>query len=512
MIRMDLVVGLAVSAYAFGLGVFLLAQRGGDAFRFAGVAFSSGAYVLSLTLLFFTERFVFSHAAILSGAATLAAIFLFSISFRRQPRPWEYALALPLLGLAAADLSGAFVIGIRHGPDGIAPVHGPYAPALLLVTLGYALASLVMLYRARYRSRGRWHQQARYVFLALLVLLASILAFNVAAPLRGMADANMMTALSLLAFLAIVTYALTHRGLFSARLLLTGATAAALAPVCAALGIGAGFAFVAILRIPPSEPVLLTVAALGAAAGIAFAETIRPRSALFLQRVLGDRPTHGQEAERRMIAEIVHDLQTPLAVLRTETEGAGLEPLPRARALRAVDDLSARIRRLAEFARAGMPVRQAAEPVRLDRIVAEVAEYVGVVAAERGVRLALETNQVRVRGRRADLEALVTNLLSNALEHASRGTAPHEVFISCGSEHEHAVLKVGDTGPGMPAAERARACEPFYRAPGTRGSPGMGLGLAIARQVAVAHGGTLALDERPGGGLLATARLPELVH
>src|SRR5262249_25485604 len=81
------------------------------------------------------------------------------------------------------------------------------------------------------------------------------------------------------------------------------------------------------------------------------------------------------------------------------------------------------------------------------------------------------------------------------------------VRLAAFADGEHAVLQVEDTGPGIPAEERTRVFDRFYRLPGSS-ADGSGLGLAIAKQVADAHGGEIALDDAAGGqGLRVTVRV-----
>jgi two-component system sensor histidine kinase MprB len=97
----------------------------------------------------------------------------------------------------------------------------------------------------------------------------------------------------------------------------------------------------------------------------------------------------------------------------------------------------------------------------------------------------------------------VDNLLDNAAKHSPDGTVV-EIDLRDG------VLTVRDHGPGIPAADRPHVFDRFYRGSGARGRPGSGLGLAIVRQVAETHGGTIAVDEAPGGGARFELRLPAL--
>jgi two-component system sensor histidine kinase KdpD len=101
---------------------------------------------------------------------------------------------------------------------------------------------------------------------------------------------------------------------------------------------------------------------------------------------------------------------------------------------------------------------------------------------------------------------VVVNLIDNAVKYSPAGTP---VDLAARREGRWLVFAVSDRGPGVPAGERARIFEPFYRPPGT--SPdagGAGLGLSIARGIAVAQGGSLELTDRDGGGSVFTLRVP----
>lgn len=519
---MELWIGAIASLIAVVLGTFLFMRPDRSARRFALFAFAAGTYVLSLAALFFSERFVFSHVVIITGALVIATGYVFALTFRRQARPRDYLGLIPIACVALLAPTGIFIEGMARTSVGLAPVHGPCAPLLAVVVLGYCFVIAQLLIKAYRRSQGVARAQARQVIVAFSCLFASIFICNVLGPLVGFSATNMVTGLSLIVFLGCMTYSLTVQRLFDVNLLLYSVFTAALAPLSVLLGIGFATGLLAIVdRGAALEPWLLATAG-GAIIGSIFADLVRPRSTAYLRRVFSpDRLTREQRAalagERRLVADVAHGLQTPLAVLRAEVEGSdGLASDLHHRLVRAIDDLSVRMRRLITYSRAGMPLDEAAGVVRLDELVNEQAEYVAVVASERGVTLRTETAASPVIGRAEDLGTLITNLLSNALEYASRGGGLHEVFISCARRHEEVVLTITDTGPGMSAEERQRACEPLYRASGARAGQGMGLGLAIVQQVAVAHGGSLALQVRAGGGTVATVRLPvatpELLH
>jgi signal transduction histidine kinase len=105
------------------------------------------------------------------------------------------------------------------------------------------------------------------------------------------------------------------------------------------------------------------------------------------------------------------------------------------------------------------------------------------------------------------VEQILNNLLSNALRHTPEGGRVLVTLRRGGSLNE---LRVADSGPGIPPEALPRVFERFYRADRARSREegGAGLGLAIARQLALAHGGDLAAENQPQGGALFTLRLP----
>ena len=129
-----------------------------------------------------------------------------------------------------------------------------------------------------------------------------------------------------------------------------------------------------------------------------------------------------------------------------------------------------------------------------------------VIAQQRGVDLGVKrAERAVVQGDAAALEVMLGNLVDNAVRHTPAGGT---VDVGSHFEHGRPVLEVADSGPGIPAAERERVFDRFYRLPGslTTGdglAPGSGLGLAIVKRVAEAHGARVELLDRDGGGLRA---------
>ena len=149
-----------------------------------------------------------------------------------------------------------------------------------------------------------------------------------------------------------------------------------------------------------------------------------------------------------------------------------------------------------------------ARPVDLVAIARAVVAEQAVVAAAREVDLGLVSAgdlPVIVAGDAAALTTLATNLVDNAIRYTPDGG---EVDVGVERHHGLPVLVVRDTGPGIPASERAQVFERFARGRDAE-APGSGLGLAIVRRIAERHGATVALADGPGGrGLAVTVTFP----
>jgi two-component system OmpR family sensor kinase len=111
-----------------------------------------------------------------------------------------------------------------------------------------------------------------------------------------------------------------------------------------------------------------------------------------------------------------------------------------------------------------------------------------------------------VIGLRSALRTLVRNLIDNALRYTPAGG---RVELEVRAEGEQVVLQVSDTGPGIPAEDRERVFDRFYRVPGST-AEGSGLGLAIVKQIAEAHRAAISLGEGDHGGLRATVWFPAI--
>ncbi|MET0228207.1 MAG: ATP-binding protein, partial [Actinomycetes bacterium] len=218
---------------------------------------------------------------------------------------------------------------------------------------------------------------------------------------------------------------------------------------------------------------------------------------------------------RDFVANASHELKTPVAAVRVlaETLLTALPDDPEAgrrfaerigREAERLDLLTRDLLDLSRVERGALDV----EPVDLVGLVKEVVGGYADRAEERRIKLRTEVEPgVALRGDRAQLGLLLSNLIDNALRYTP---AKGAVCVRLNAAESRAVLQVHDTGQGIPAGELSRVFERFYRVDKarTRQTGGTGLGLAIVRHVAEAHGGTVRVDSELGRGSTFTVALP----
>lgn len=221
------------------------------------------------------------------------------------------------------------------------------------------------------------------------------------------------------------------------------------------------------------------------------------------------------ERERRLMMESIgHDLRTPLTAVRAATEALsdGLSPDPErylTAIRRHVDAMSTMVDDLFFLSRVELgELALLADHIDLAELVEEVVDAMRPLAEQQGVSLDASIDRsAAILGSPSALGRLLRNLLDNAVRHAPADTAVQvAVVVADGT----AVVEVIDAGEGFPPEFAVSALEPFTRADPARRSDsgGAGLGLAIARGVATAHGGDVEIDPGPGGRV--RVRLPAL--
>ncbi len=221
-----------------------------------------------------------------------------------------------------------------------------------------------------------------------------------------------------------------------------------------------------------------------------------------------------READRlkdEFLALVSHELRTPLTSVLGYTEmllEGELGPMPadQERAVGVVERNALRLQRLVgdllvvAQAQAGR-LSVIRERVDLAALARERLLAFGPLAAEAGVRLdaRVADGAAWLDGDRERLGQVVDNLLGNALTHTPPGGA---VTLSLVREAGDWALRVADTGPGIPTSDRERVFESFRRGTGAAPGGGVGLGLAISRAIADAHGGDLRVEDAPRGAVL----------
>jgi heavy metal sensor kinase len=254
------------------------------------------------------------------------------------------------------------------------------------------------------------------------------------------------------------------------------------------------------LRVPPSEDELGVLAR-------AFND--------LLERLDGALST-----QRRFMADASHELRTPVSIVRTAAEvalGRETRDEPEYReALAVVGEHARRLGRMVDdmmtLARADADgLRVEAADLYLDELVAECVRDAGVLARERGVAVrGSSAPETPFRGDERLLRQMLMNLLDNAVRHTRAGG---QVEARLGVFDGVVEVAVKDEGPGVPPEDRERIFERFVRADAARSRPGgAGLGLPIARCIAEAHGGTLALAENGPPGSTFLVRLPAVIE
>jgi two-component system, OmpR family, sensor kinase len=213
-------------------------------------------------------------------------------------------------------------------------------------------------------------------------------------------------------------------------------------------------------------------------------------------------------SQRALVSDAGHELRTPITIVRGHLELLGDDPAEREETIALVTDELDRMARFvddlltlakaeqADFVRPG--------PLDLDVLTDELFAKAQALA-ERDWRLAASATG-RLTADRQRLTQAVMQLAQNAVQHTEPGDR-----IALGSQIRNGTARmwVSDSGPGVPAGERERIFDRFHRAGDTqRRSDGAGLGLAIVRAIAEAHGGRVELDSREGHGATFTLIVP----
>jgi two-component system sensor histidine kinase GlrK len=215
-----------------------------------------------------------------------------------------------------------------------------------------------------------------------------------------------------------------------------------------------------------------------------------------------------EQQRERFLRHVSHDLKTPLATLREGTQlladgiGGDLASQQR-RIVNIMLDNATRLQRMIDgllrMQQAGAALGGIRPlPFRLDAVCRQVLANQQLPAKANDIRLLATFDETTVEGDGEMVRAMVDNLVSNAIKYSTAGGT---VRMALQQQGEAAIIEVADEGPGIPAADRERIFDLFWRGANARqtGIEGSGVGLAIGREVTEAHGGNLELIDSPVG-------------
>ena len=220
-------------------------------------------------------------------------------------------------------------------------------------------------------------------------------------------------------------------------------------------------------------------------------------------------------AQRAFVADAAHELRSPLAALKLQLRLAERAESTEQQALAFVklhdrlDRAAHLVNQLLTLARHEPPIDERNfSPVDLSRLAAEVVSDRDALAESRSIDLGVEVGagKAAIRGHRESLRIMLDNLVDNALRYTAPGG---RVDVSVSAQNGRVQLRVVDNGPGIPADERERVFDRFYRREGSE-VPGSGLGLAIVKNIADRHGAAIRLRDSPSGpGLAVTVEFQD---
>ncbi len=235
---------------------------------------------------------------------------------------------------------------------------------------------------------------------------------------------------------------------------------------------------------------------------------------------MADRLETSVKAQARLLNDISHELRSPLARLNVALGLSRQRSGPEAQsALERIEleanrlnELIGRLLTIARLESGDQAMKRV--PIRLQELIREIAQDADFEAQSRKCRVDVtKVDDCMVIGDPSLLRSAIENVVRNAIQYTREGTDV-QIGLECrqGTYGTEAVIKISDSGPGVPAEALDKLFRPFYRIDDARGrqTGGVGLGLAIAERAVRLHGGTIQASNRSEGGLMIEIRLPAL--
>jgi len=221
----------------------------------------------------------------------------------------------------------------------------------------------------------------------------------------------------------------------------------------------------------------------------------------------------------RFTADASHELKTPLMVLRAGVERALVHPAVPGEILQSLDETLAQINEMTELVESLLTLARADEgraPLAVEEsdlreLVGDAVETAGMLGEDSGVTVTstMPVHPVKLAVDRHRIRELLLNLVTNAIKYTPQGGS---IDLALAEQDDAVILTVRDTGIGIAPGDLPHIFERFWRADPARSRtgerPGVGLGLAITKWIAEAHGGAITVQSRPGRGTTFVVRLP----
>ena len=226
---------------------------------------------------------------------------------------------------------------------------------------------------------------------------------------------------------------------------------------------------------------------------------------------------NSQQQLRHFVADVSHELKSPLTSIQGFSQalmdGTASDEETKTKAVNIINSESKRMRRqvdeLLELSRMQSgQFKMVKEPVDLNEVLRRCYDIFELQASEKDIHLTKKfSGSLFVNGDADRLEQLFSNLLDNAIKNTRSGG---EISISSGKFGGFVEIGVADNGPGIPQDQLPNVFERFYQVTGVR--TGVGLGLAIAREITLTHGGTIEARSEPGEGTVFIIRFPAIAE